>query len=167
MLNQTGKARERRCSPRSARSCRTNDLVAVSFYPFIRGGTTDIDGCLQVADRRTSTRTRSPTRSWKSGRPPSGFELPKSGQVIDGTPEKQAAYFEALLAFANGPRDRFVICFVHRDYDALWEKIKGTAPEAFAAWRDCGLVDEAGKPRAAFALWKNYLQMPLTPAQAK
>jgi len=29
----------------------------------------------------------------------------------------------------------------------LWEKIKGSAPEAFMAWRDCGLIDEDGRRR--------------------
>ena len=52
----------------------------------------------------------------------------RSGQVIDGTPEKQAACFEALLAFAQAHETAFVICFVGRDYDALWEEINGTAP---------------------------------------
>ena len=97
------------------------------------------------------------------GAPPA--RLPKSGQVIDGTPEKQEAYFKALLAFANSHRTEFVISFVHRDYDALWERIKGTAPEVFGAWRDCGLVDEAGKPRPAFKVWRTYFEMPFGPAK--
>src|SRR3954469_4582841 len=46
MLNKSGNAREtalaafREIMP-------ANDVVAVSFYPFIRGGTTDIGGCLK------------------------------------------------------------------------------------------------------------------------
>lgn len=70
--------------------------------------------------------------------------FPTSGQVIHGTPAKQLAYYQQLLAFARARRLEFVISFLHRDYDVLWEKIKATAPEAFMAWRDCGLLDETG-----------------------
>jgi hypothetical protein len=165
MLNLTGKARERQLAA-FREIMPTNDLVAVSFYPFIRGGTTDIEGCLKwLTD--SFDEYHKPYAVVETGEAADRFKFPKSGQVIDGTPEKQEAYFKTLLAFANSHRTEFVICFVHRDYDALWDRIKGTAPEVFGAWRDCGLVDESGKPRPAFALWKNYLQMPLTPAQAK
>ena len=80
--------------------------------------------------------------------------------VIDGTPEKQLAYYEKLLALAQQRRFAFVISFVHQDYDALWERIKDSSPELFIAWRDCGLVDERGTPRPAFAVWKAYLGLP-------
>ncbi len=50
--------------------------------------------------------------------------------------------------------------FIHRDYDALWDKIKATAPEVFMAWRDCGLVDEQGNPRPAYAIWRRYFERP-------
>jgi hypothetical protein len=39
------------------------------------------------------------------------------------------------------------VAFIHRDYDPLWETIKNSAPELFKAWRDCGFLDESGKPR--------------------
>jgi hypothetical protein len=67
-----------------------------------------------------------------------------------------------LLGFAQKHKARFVISFIHRDYDALWENIKGTAPEAFMAWRDCGLLGEKGKPRPAYHVWRRYLAMPRT-----
>ena len=46
MLNQTGRKREEMLTA-FREVMPYNDLVAVSFYPFIRGGTTDIDGCLR------------------------------------------------------------------------------------------------------------------------
>jgi hypothetical protein len=54
-----------------------------------------------------------------------------------------------------------VISFIHRDYDAVWEKIKGTTPEAFMAWRDCGLLDQDGKARPSFTVWKCYFDLSL------
>lgn len=156
MLNATVKDREamlaayREIMPQ-------NDLVAVSFYPFIRGGTTDIEGCLRWLTENFD-RYGKPYAVVETGETAQRLTL-KSGQVIDGTPEKQEAYFQALLAFAQAHETAFVICFVGRDYDALWEKIKATAPEAFAVWRDCGLIDEAGEPRPAYRVWRRHFEV--------
>jgi hypothetical protein len=54
-----------------------------------------------------------------------------------------------------------VISFLHRDYDALWEKIKRSSPEAFMVWRDCGLLDQDGKARPAYTVWKRYFEVRL------
>jgi hypothetical protein len=50
-------------------------------------------------------------------------------------------FYATLLAFAQEHNTRFVISFLHRDYDALWEKIKRSSAEAFMVWQDCGLLD--------------------------
>ena len=61
-----------------------NDLVAVSFYPFIRGGTTDIDGCLRWLTENFG-RYGKPYAVVESGEAAERLVL-KSGQVIAGTP---------------------------------------------------------------------------------
>jgi hypothetical protein len=161
MLNQTGRSREAMLSAFSE-IMPFSDLVAVSFYPFIRGGTTDIDGCLRwLTDHFDGY--KKPYAFVEVGEPAERLRLPSSGQVIDGTPEKQAAFYETLLAFANDHAVRFVISFLHRDYDALWEKIKGSSPEAFMAWRDCGLLDQDGKSRPAYRVWKRYFDVHFAP----
>ena len=71
------------------------------------------------------------------------------------------AFYAALLAFSQNHDVQFVISFLHRDYDALWEKIKGATPEAFMAWRDCGLLDQDGNAHPAYAIWKRYVETPL------
>lgn len=91
-------------------------------------------------------------------RPP----LPRAKVVIEGTQEKQAAYYRRLLDVARQHEFAFVISFIHQDYDALWEKIKATAPELFMAWRDCGLLDENGKARPAREVWADYFKQPLS-----
>jgi hypothetical protein len=88
--------------------------------------------------------------------------LPQAKVVIEGTPDKQAAYYRRLLTLAQRHKFAFVISFVHQDYDALWEKIKGSAPELFMAWRDCGLLDQNGQPRPAREVWKDYFDLPLS-----
>jgi hypothetical protein len=68
---------------------------------------------------------------------------------------------KTLLEWADQKRFRFVVLFIHQDYDALWDAIKATAPELFIAWRDCGLIDERGRPRPAFGVWREYFSRPL------
>jgi hypothetical protein len=29
------------------------------------------------------------------------------------------------------------------------------------AWRDCGLLDQTGKPRPSYQVWKDYFSLPL------
>ena len=136
------------------------DLVAISFYPFLHGGTTDIDGCLKRLTDRFD-KFNKPYAFVETGEAAERLQFPTTRQVISGTAAKQEAFYESLLGFAQKHDTRFVISFVSRDYDALWEKIKNTSPEVFMAWRDCGLVDEAGKPRPALAVWDRYFHMPL------
>lgn len=83
--------------------------------------------------------------------------------VHEGTPARPRACSEKLFSAARDRKFAFVISFVHRDYDALWEKIRGTAPEFFVAWRDGGLVDGKGEPRPALELWRRTFALPLSP----
>jgi len=69
--------------------------------------------------------------------------MPKAKITLRGTLEKQAAYTQTVLALAERKRFRFVVLFIHQDYDRLWDTIKASAPELFMAWRDCGLIANA------------------------
>jgi len=159
MLNETGRKREEMLTA-FQEIMPYNDLVAVSFYPFIRGGTADIDGCLRWLTEHFDV-SKKPYAFVEVGEPAERLRLPSSGQSIDGTPQKRAAFYATLLAFAQEHNTRFVISFLHRDYDALWEKIERSSPEAFMVWRDCGLLDQDGKARPAYTVWKRYFEVRL------
>jgi hypothetical protein len=135
-----------------------NDLVAVSYYPFLLGWPPE--KALQWLTEEFD-RFGKPYAFVETNEAGDRLVFPKSKIVIDGSPEKQAAYVRTLLALAEQRRFEFVVLFIHRDYDALWEKIKATAPELFMAWRDCGLLDEQGNPRPAYAVWREYFERPL------
>ncbi len=78
-----------------------------------------------------------------------------------GAPPAKARPF--ALGFTPFPfDDLFVTYFLHRDYDALWERIRPVVPEFFIAWNDCGLLDEAGTERPAARRWDGWLAVPLT-----
>ncbi len=132
-----------------------NDVVAISFYPFLAGAPpADV---LAWAGTQFD-RFEKPYAIAETNDSGDIVVFPVSGFVIDGNPTKQQAYYDTLLSFAHRRHFEFLISFIHRDYDPLWEKIKYEAPEAFIAWRDCGLIDEDGLPRPAYAIWKQYLQ---------
>jgi hypothetical protein len=136
-----------------------NDLVAVSYYPFLLGEPPQkaLPWLIEKFDRFGK-----PYAFVETNEAGDRLVLPQSKIVIDGTPQKQAAYLRMLLALAEQRRFEFVVLFIHRDYDALWDKIKATAPELFMAWRDCGLLDEQGNARPAYAIWREYFERPLS-----
>ncbi|MBI5760242.1 MAG: hypothetical protein HZA46_17130 [Planctomycetales bacterium] len=144
-----------------------NDLVAVSYYPFFvddKDRLTALDWLTENFDSfqkpyamvETNDAAERFSFRWATGQPL---------LTIEGTPARQLRYNEKLLALAQKRNFAFVVCFIHQDYDALWERIKAGAPGFFVAWRDCGLLDEAGKPRPALKVWKNYLDLPFKAAK--
>jgi len=130
-----------------------NDFVAVSFYPFFVSETPDMafKWLMENFDQFGK-----PYAMVETNDTAERLQFPKNKLVLNGTPEKQAAYVRTLLALADQRRFRFVVLFIHQDYDALWDAIKATAPELFMAWRDCGLIDERGQARPSFGVWRDY-----------
>jgi nicotinamidase-related amidase len=137
-----------------------NDLVAVSYYPFIVGG----DGRLRALDWMTEQFDRfdKPYAIVETNDAAERLTFPQAGFVIEGTPEGQLEYYRKLLSMAQQRKFEFVISFIHQDYDALWERIKNQSPEMFMAWRDCGLLDQDGNARPAYDLWHGYFQLKQT-----
>jgi len=131
-----------------------NDVVGISYYPFMAG----------QSERPTKTLdwirdfTTKPLAITETGYPAETINLKSFHLTIPSDPAKQATYFETLLNRATQDHYLFVIAFLHRDYDALWDKIKSTAPEAFIVWKDCGLLDEKGMERPACDVWKHYFR---------
>jgi uncharacterized protein (TIGR03067 family) len=136
-----------------------NDLVAVSYYPFF----VEDEDRLAALDWMTSQfdSFNKPYAIVETNDAAERLPLPQAQVVIEGTIEKQETYYRKLLQLAQQRDFAFVISFVHQDYDALWETIKDQSPELFIAWRDCGLLDEKGKSRPAFEVWKSYFEAPL------
>jgi hypothetical protein len=136
-----------------------NDLVAVSYYPFFM----DDKDRLAALDWMTAQfdEFKKPCAIVETNDAAEELTFPTSKITIHGTAAKQEAYYRKLLELAQQRNFVFVVSFIHQDYDALWEKIKGNSPELFMAWRDCGLIDQDGKPRPAYAVWKSFFDLPL------
>lgn len=135
------------------------DCVGVSFYPFMAGGTTDIKGAFKFLTDGFDQYGK-PYAFAETAELADKLTVPNTSFTIPGTPERQKAYVEQLLAFAGEKKAAFVVWFLPRDYDALWEKIKATSPPEFAVWRDCGMLDESGGIRPALDVWREYFKRP-------
>lgn len=133
-----------------------SDYYALSLYPYMTKYMTSAlpasmwDDLLSLSGK--------PVVIAESGYPADAFEITPAGVGrlrFEGTPEKQKAFLEAMLAQAERRRFRFIVNYVLRDYDPLWEKIGRT--DIAAVWRDTGFYDESGKERPALRVWRQAL----------
>ena len=74
-----------------------------------------------------------------------------------GTPELQSRFFQNLFAAADQVDTKFIINFIIRDYDALWQDL-GSPDDLNIFWRDTGFYDENGAARPVLAIWREILR---------
>lgn len=136
-----------------------SDVLGISYYPFMA---MQSEKPIKILDWVLNF-TSKPLAITETGFPAQDIVLKTYKVTIPGSPEKQATYFKTLLDRGNKDGYLFIICFLYRDYDALFKSIapqlerRDLTLEIFSVWRDCGLVDENGIKRPAFDVWKNYL----------
>lgn len=136
------------------------DFVAISYYPFIQGHSVGDREAFQWLTQ-TFDHCQKPYAIVETGETAQDLTFPSSGQVVHGTAERQREYLRELIRFADSRDCRFVIWFLHQDYDRMWDKIRDFSPEAFMAWRDNGLLNEAGETRPALGTWNEAFARPL------
>lgn len=139
-----------------------NDMVAVSFYPCMAQLSAKTDACLKWLTRQFDAFDK-PYAFVETGQPAEPVDLKSLKLTLPGGEQLQHRVVANLLGFARARPVEFVIWFVPRDYDALWEPMKNTGPEFFKVWRDCGLLDGEGKPRPACKLWQKTHKLPYRP----
>lgn len=133
-----------------------SDYYAISFYPYLtRYLTTSLPDSMW--DNLFSLSAK-PIAITETGYPAQAFSVANGTIPFDGTPEKQDMYISRLLQEADERDFEFVINFVVRDYDALYEWMNGCDLEIL--WRDTGLYAEDGNPRPALSMWKAWLAKP-------
>jgi hypothetical protein len=134
-----------------------NDIAGISFYSFF--------SCLGPAEKPIESFDwvksfvgDKPIAICETAFPAEPTKLSWAGTPIElpGSLERQESYYETLLAAAARDNYLFVITFLYRDYDQLWEKIKATTPDWAGAWKDTGLLNEDGESRPAWHVWERY-----------
>jgi hypothetical protein len=132
----------------------------VSFYPFMAMLRDRMNECLSWLETEFDEFEK-PYVFSESGEPAEPVVLKSLGFTIPASPEAQQIVLDKLLSFAQRREAEFLIWFLPRDYDGLWEKIRAEAPEFFGVWRDCGLLDGEGNERPAYRLWRAHFELPL------
>jgi len=133
-----------------------NDLIAVSTYPFMAGRTERVTDDLRWLEQEFGALGK-PYAIAEMGQPAEPLLLEGMGATMPADAETQRGVLEAYLTFLSTHDSEFLIWFVPRDYDRLWEKMAPSAPAWAKAWKDCGLVSEDGAERPALALWREWM----------
>jgi hypothetical protein len=139
-----------------------SDLYGISFYPFMSKFLGNPfpdnawDELFEVSDK--------PVAIAETGYPAQTFSMDTGNGVvtIESDQAKQQKYTQDLLAASERRKALFVINFVIRDYDQLWQQI-GSPNDINIAWRDSGLYDEHGVGRAALTTWRDFLARKYAP----
>ena len=137
-----------------------NDLVAVSYYPFFVADKDRLAALDWMTDavRRVQEAVRDGGDE-RRGRAAAAAEG-------EGRHRGHAGEAGGLLppAAGAGPGARLRVRRQLRPPGLrrpVGARSRSIAPELFMAWRDCGLLDEKGKARPAYQVWKDYFDLPL------
>lgn len=135
----------------------TSDLFAVSLYPYMSAYLTEKipDDMFPELEKMAHGKTMAIA---ESGYPAKEFSIADGKLVFKGTPEKQADWVRRLLAAAEKGKYPFVVNYITRDYEPLWEKLGRT--DLNAIWKNTGFYGAEGKPRSSLELWKAALARP-------
>jgi len=141
------------------------DILGLSLYPYMTAYMTN--SLPMDMFERLATLTDKPLAVTETGYPAQSFGIDAGGGVrleFNSDDDKQADYIALLLDAAQEDRFVFVVNFVLRDYDTLWQQIGGRE-DLTIAWRDTGLYDEDGRARPALDLWRAALALPFRAAE--
>jgi len=144
------------------------DSIAVSSYPFSDAGRYPNDS--QADPSRLPSDYFAALAALAPGKPFAIAETAWPAEdvtapypiTIRSNADYQRRYVEFLLSSADALSAQFVNYFFVRDYDALWDKVLISDPNAplIRLWRDTGLYDGAGAPRPALSFWYSILSRP-------
>jgi hypothetical protein len=138
------------------------DVLGISTYPYA------FYGSAGESPRRLPEDWLSIAKEYLPGKPLAVTETGWIGQNLripeyslqrTGNAALQEEFLWKLLQESERLQGEFIIWFTHRDFDVLWEKTLGKDPLS-QIWRDTGLWDETGEPRAAAELWEAWLALP-------
>lgn len=135
------------------------DIVALSLYPYMTSYMTN--AIPTDAFEQLDALIDKPLAVSETGYPAQPFKVSVGGNVqFNGTPELQAEWISLVLESAQRYEFSFVVVFVVRDYDTIWEML-GAVEDITIAWRDTGMYDEAGTARPALDIWRQWLARPV------
>jgi len=132
------------------------DYFALSLYPYLSIYLTD-----PLPSNMFSTlfsMSTKPICISETGYPAAAFTINGGSMAFNGTPQKQNNYFQNLFTAADNNNVRFIINFVLRDYDKLWQAL-GSPDDTTKIRRNTGFFDANGNARTVYETWKNKLNL--------
>ncbi len=129
------------------------DLIALSSYPFI--DELDADEIPETYfSEITALAPDKPFAIAETSWPAENVDDPYP-VVLPGSEDKQRLYVERLLNEAEELDAEFVTWFFTRDFDDQWDNVLVSHPSAptLRLWKDTGLYDGEGTPRAGLSVW--------------
>jgi hypothetical protein len=135
-----------------------NDLIAISYYPFLNTDTEAAESFEWLEQQ--FDHLGKPWVMAETNHAAEPTQIPGDGALI-GSEEIQLAYHEFMLDYADTKEMPFVVFFIHRDYDDLWEQFGDLWPPFYIVWRDTGILDGAGNPRPTNQHWEEWFGYPL------
>lgn len=137
------------------------DLCGVSLYPYLTAFLCDTIPS-DMFDKIFSNFTK-PIAITETGYAADSITVYGGTIVLNGSPQKQNQYLTLMLNEAEENDLRFVVNFILRDYDALWQAI-GSPDDLYKVWKDTGLYDENGDARLAYQNWYFWLNKQVMPS---
>jgi len=132
-----------------------SDYFGLSMHTFLSKFLTDtIDSTIF---QNIFSLSNKPIAICETSYPAEKFSIFNNSVIFNGSEEKQNKYFNLLFSASERYKVKFIINFVIRDYDALWEAI-GSPDNIEKVWRDTGFYNENGVPREVRDLWLQNLR---------
>ncbi len=140
-----------------------SDYIAMSSYPFLdyndlqRDADPQLFATTWLNDFRNLDVTK-PFAISETGFCAEDLVIDNLGVNVKASEAWQKQYLEKLFEAGNMLDAEFLIWFVYRDYDGLYEKTPNP-PDILKVWRDNGLLDGEGNPRLAFQEWQRWMAL--------
>lgn len=141
------------------------DIIALSTYPYWMYDHPTRDANPDHIDENWMSEIRNldPSKPFvisETGYCAEDMNLDEVNVSIKGNSEWQEQYATKLFDKANKLNAEFIIWFVYRDYDQLYEAVDDP-PFIFKVWKDIGLKDGDGNKRKIHNTWDKWLSLPL------
>lgn len=140
-----------------------SDIIAMSTYPFwlYDFPTQDANPVFLDKDRLITFRNLDRSKPFaisETAYIAEDLVMESIGVDIKGSESWQNDYLKNLLTDCQELEAEFLIWFISRDYDALYESIED--PEVILrVWKDTGLRDGEGNQRPSYHTWMKWLEL--------
>ena len=134
------------------------DYFGLSYHPIMSALLAETVPSMELTQEVMGL-TGKPVAICETSYPAEAFTLNGGTLTFNGSPQKQARFFQNLFRALHTREALFVVNFITIDYDQLWGEI-GQPDDYTKIWKDTGLLDGTLAPREALRIWRGQLALP-------